>query len=124
MCTGRDWVFEKPAAVGRRRKLTRRVAGSGKPKGGHEGIKGHLSLAFLSLLPALLCVGSSKLLQLFFHKLFTFEYAHLALCLTPNHARRNLSFILKKFLSSRPQHRPQTIFQTFLTEMYLPRHKR
>lgn len=87
-------------------------------------MKGYLSLAFLSLLPALLCVGSSKLLQLFSQKLFTFEYAHLALCLTPNHARHNLRFILKKFLSSRPQHTPQTIFQAFLTETYLPRHKR
>lgn len=73
MCARRDWVFSKSAGVGRRRKVRGRITGSGKSKEGHEGVKGHLCLPFLSLLPAPVCIGSSKCVLFFFGKFFTLK---------------------------------------------------
>lgn len=88
---------QEVCSSGKEREDNKEGRESGKPKGGHEGIRDPLSLALLSLLTALLCMGSSKLFQLLLNELFTFKHLHSTLCTTPNHARHVLEFMLKKY---------------------------
>lgn len=88
---------QEVCSSGKEREDNKEGRESGKPKGGHEGIRDPLSLALLSLLTALLCMGSSKLFQLLLNELFTFKHLHSTLCTTPNHARHILEFMLKKY---------------------------
>lgn len=61
--------IQEVCSSGKEREDNKKGMESGKPKGGDEGIRDSSSLALLSLLTALLCVGSSKLLQLLLNEL-------------------------------------------------------